>query len=932
LKSYDDLETLSTFGFRGEALSSLAALSTLVITTARKEDAPKGSKLYFETSGRLNEVKVVPAQQGTIVSIENIFQNLPVRRKELERTIKREYGKVLSLLNAYACIAVGVKFTISNAIKGKKSIVFSTKANKSTKENIANVFGAKTLSALTPLDLQFVLETSSDARMRAFRHEKAGAREVSIMGHISRPTFGEGRLLPDRQMFFVNGRPCGLPQIAKVFNEVYKSFNLQQSPFIFADLRIDTGSYDVNVSPDKRTILLHDQQALLDSLRNNLAEMFNNQEQTVPQNNVGGSAQSKLSDKMNYNETTRSTTKSDASSKLPGSPSDDEVIIGNDSTRSSVRHAFLETINRLKGRDADDELSEGHTPVHSDVVEEVDDSPTSATKQAIDVHKEEFRRLELESPKTDANSDATELKGLDPPVVHLFNPLPAVDIPTFTQGRTEASGAIVKNAFDRARPRRQEPEMATITIGDTTTISPLTTPRKRQKATVEAQDSDDDTPGASISRLSGVRINKKLPSEARSPQQRSQVLQESVQERPPVVPRNSRQSNPLLQSSSPVPIIANSRSASGTNEAIQPVKSIRSQLRGSKSRRISSEEPEPTELSEDPIDSDQDSDLDYVDEESKKIVEDAKVAQLIADAEEEFAQADIDLQKRTKKILQGPSQGHKSETLNLIQNLSVDMSTIENGFYSHCDSLLSIFSDTHSQEDEINSQEDDISRLELTISKPDFPLMRIVGQFNLGFILTTRSTPIDRLRTRNTPRENLFIIDQHASSEKAHFERLTSSLMLESQPLVTPLQLHLTAVEEEVLLSSLPALRQNGFTVSHRDDAPVGQRCSLLTLPIAKNIVFTVNDLEELLTLLADAPSSGINIPRPGKVRKLLASKACRGSVMIGKALTEKQMRGIVSDLGGLEKPWNCPHGRPTMRHLCALDGFEGWDGAGEGY
>lgn len=107
-------------------------------------------------------------------------------------------------------------------------------------------------------------------------------KQVRINGHISRPVFGEGRQTPDRQMFFVNARPCGLPQVARAFNDVYKSYNLSQSPFIFANLVLDTSTfnetvscllltfrdaYDVNVSPDKRTILLHDQGALLESLK-----------------------------------------------------------------------------------------------------------------------------------------------------------------------------------------------------------------------------------------------------------------------------------------------------------------------------------------------------------------------------------------------------------------------------------------------------------------------------------------------------------------------------------------------------------------------------------------------------------------------------------------------------------------------------------------
>ena len=66
------------------------------------------------------------------------------------------------------------------------------------------------------------------------------AQRVQVRGHISRPAFGETRQAPDRQMFFVNGRPCGLSQVARVFNEVYKSYSVAQSPFIFADLQMDT--------------------------------------------------------------------------------------------------------------------------------------------------------------------------------------------------------------------------------------------------------------------------------------------------------------------------------------------------------------------------------------------------------------------------------------------------------------------------------------------------------------------------------------------------------------------------------------------------------------------------------------------------------------------------------------------------------------------
>lgn len=74
LASYDDLSSLQTFGFRGEALSSLCALSNFHLVTARADDAPKGTRLDFEISGRLKSTQVVASTKGTTVAVENLSQ------------------------------------------------------------------------------------------------------------------------------------------------------------------------------------------------------------------------------------------------------------------------------------------------------------------------------------------------------------------------------------------------------------------------------------------------------------------------------------------------------------------------------------------------------------------------------------------------------------------------------------------------------------------------------------------------------------------------------------------------------------------------------------------------------------------------------------------------------------------------------------------
>jgi DNA mismatch repair protein PMS2 len=114
LRTFEDLESVTTFGFRGEALSSLCALADFHIVTATASEAPKGNKLEFEMSGKLKSKTMVATSKGTTVCVGNLYKTLPVRRMELERTIKREYSKVLGMLQAYASICVGVKFSVFN--------------------------------------------------------------------------------------------------------------------------------------------------------------------------------------------------------------------------------------------------------------------------------------------------------------------------------------------------------------------------------------------------------------------------------------------------------------------------------------------------------------------------------------------------------------------------------------------------------------------------------------------------------------------------------------------------------------------------------------------------------------------------------------------------------------------------------------------------
>lgn len=182
--------------------------------------------------------------------------------------------------------------------------------------------------------------------------------------------------------------------------------------------------------------------------------------------------------------------------------------------------------------------------------------------------------------------------------------------------------------------------------------------------------------------------------------------------------------------------------------------------------------------------------------------------------------------------------------------------------------------------------------------------MEILGQFNLGFIIARLG-------------QDLFIIDQHATDEKYNFETLQQSCVLQNQRLIAPQTLELTAIGEATLLENLEIFRKNGYEFLVREEQPVGRRVSLITMPVSRGWEFGRGDVEELIFMLSDAPGT---MCRPSRVRAMFASRACRKSVMIGTALSHRQMKQLVTHMGEIEHPWNCPHGRPTMRHLVNLD------------
>lgn len=236
--------------------------------------------------------------------MKDLFKTLPVRRREFEKNLKKEFGKCLNLLQSYVLISKGVKWNVNNILtkQGNKKVgnlnVNSSKVKDDgdwLNQNVVNVFGTKVNQGLLSFELELRIEEKKSVNQRikdGLKKKKQQNEDsdeeiedpnpegfsseppppIKVTGLISSPTSATSRSSSDRQFIYLNGRPWDSNKLLKVFNEVFRSHNNSNSggnsfPFLIADFKLRGDSYDVNVSPDKRTLMVHDENLLVDALK-----------------------------------------------------------------------------------------------------------------------------------------------------------------------------------------------------------------------------------------------------------------------------------------------------------------------------------------------------------------------------------------------------------------------------------------------------------------------------------------------------------------------------------------------------------------------------------------------------------------------------------------------------------------------------------------
>ncbi|KAK6544565.1 DNA mismatch repair protein [Orbilia ellipsospora] len=258
LKTFEDLSSIGTYGFRGEALASISHIAHLSVTTRTKDSdcawraVYADSKLIPPKPGGSAEPKPVAGRQGTQITVEDLFFNIPNRRRAF-RNSNEEYSKVVDMVGKYAIHCDGIAFSCKK--HGESSMGVAIQSTAKTIDRIRQIYGNAVANELISFDIE-------DNRLG-----------FKAKGLVSNANYS---IKKTTMLLFINHRCVESTAIRKSLESVYAAFLPKGGhPYIYLSIDIEPHRVDVNVHPTKKEVnFLHEDEiieTISDAVQENLA-------------------------------------------------------------------------------------------------------------------------------------------------------------------------------------------------------------------------------------------------------------------------------------------------------------------------------------------------------------------------------------------------------------------------------------------------------------------------------------------------------------------------------------------------------------------------------------------------------------------------------------------------------------------------------------
>ena len=253
IRSAEDLTNLSSMGFRGEALSSIAAVAQVEVVTKTKASL---TGVRYTIEGAIEkDFEEVGAPDGTTFLVKNLFFNTPVRRKFLKQP-QTEGSYVAELLERLAMSRpdISFKFVQNGQVK------FHTPGNGDLKEVIYRIYGREIASHLVPIEIN--------------------EERLSLKGFLGKPEINRSNR--NFEHYFINSRYVKSKVLAKAIEDGYKQYVMQHKfPFVVLHFSMQAEEVDVNVHPTKMEVRFSDEQYVYKTVTQSIISTFRSKELIV---------------------------------------------------------------------------------------------------------------------------------------------------------------------------------------------------------------------------------------------------------------------------------------------------------------------------------------------------------------------------------------------------------------------------------------------------------------------------------------------------------------------------------------------------------------------------------------------------------------------------------------------------------------------------
>ncbi|XP_078703522.1 PMS1 protein homolog 1-like [Branchiostoma floridae x Branchiostoma belcheri] len=472
LSHQTDLDSLETYGFRGEALGSLCAVADVTVTT--KTAADDFSMTYtLDRQGKVTNSKPAHLGQGTTITVTNLFKNVPVRRQyySAPKRRKEELKRVDDILMAFGIIKPDVRFSLVH----NKSTVWQKNKSPDHRSALLKVLGTGTMALL------------QDVEHRSLEPQ------VEVQGFLPKPGADPQavtRAATDRSFVFFNERPVQMKGMEKLVRQYYHGSTSEggssRHPIIFLSIRVPPAEIDPDVEPNKTKVLLHHNDSILSVIEEMLQTVYSSSDDSSHDITTGTSDETR---KTSHNSTSALDT-----NKEQNTLEDEQLSCAYGSTQSVRNEEDLTNRGKTAPIDSDTQESEKDTrrvengySSHATVTVHEDDEITD--EELLDTEENTTLDTRTTSVISSCDSDVTmgdsilaEIKTPDTSSTRPHRPADESELSFFSIPDSLLAGVDSQESLQQADKLREDSQISfsisSSLLGDLPTPSPAKTGRK----------------------------------------------------------------------------------------------------------------------------------------------------------------------------------------------------------------------------------------------------------------------------------------------------------------------------------------------------------------------------------------------------------------------------------------------------------------------